>query len=125
MFWGSGGAVCGCEGGICKTEPAGSGALVLTSCFVVFLEEAPFVMYPWVCQRSPATSSAVASLPVASSVYFMESRKFCGQFLVTCPLRGDGVVLIPVWVHPKQCPGDSGTAGMGLGQGGTSALEQC
>lgn len=45
--------------------------------------------------------------------------------LVTCPLRGDGVVLIPVRVHPKQCPGDSGTAGMGLGQGGTSALEQC
>lgn len=55
--------------------------LVLTSCSVVFLEETPFVMYPWVCQRSPATGSAVASLPVASSVYFMESWKFCGQFL--------------------------------------------
>lgn len=61
-----------------KTEPAESGALALTRCSVVFLEETPFVMCPWVCQRSPATNSATPSLPVGSSVHF---REFSGQFL--------------------------------------------
>lgn len=66
MFWGSGGAVRGCKGEIYKTEPAESGALALMSLSVVFLEETPSVMCPWVCQRSPSTNSAVASLPVGS-----------------------------------------------------------
>lgn len=64
MFWGSGGAVCVCKGGICKPQPAESGALALTNFFVVFLGETPFVMSPWVCH--PATNSAAAPLPVGS-----------------------------------------------------------
>lgn len=89
-----------------------------------FLEETPFVMCPWVCQRSPATNSGVA---VGSSAYFMES---CGNsvvsskpILVMCPPRGDGVALIPVLLHPKQCSGDLGTAGMSLGPGWGTPLE--
>lgn len=40
-------------------------------------------------------------------------------YLVMCPLRGDGVVLIPVLLHPKQCLGIWGQLGRSWGQGGT------
>lgn len=110
MFWGSGGAVCGCKGGVCKTEPAQSGALALTSCFVVdFFGGTSFF---GVSLGLPKESCHKFRCGCGILCLFCVLQwEFCGQFLAMCPLRGDGVALI----HPKQCPGDLGTAGMGLG----------